>query len=184
MKRKEKTTNKIVQYFREKMENINTSHLQQLLHLYFDFNSIPGILNSKEIAQVNQLLTHIMVIYPDELNNFKKFLNQMSSLNDGAKVYQEERDHIRRKLALGHIVSKDDACIAADRVIVLDPKMTVLKSNSNGDLVEYELHPEGTYALDVNPSAEQFITKVPYCEDMEKSIKLFRGVKRISKIME
>ena len=184
MKRKEKTANKIVQYFREKMERVNANHLQQLLHLYFDLTSVSGVLNEKEIAQVNELLTHTMVVRPDEIQDFKKYLVQMSSLNDGPKAYQEERDHIRRKLALGCIVSKDDACIAADRVIVFDPRMTVLRGFKSGELIEYELHPEGTYALDVDPEAEQFITKVPYNADMQKTIRLFNRVKPKTKIME
>lgn len=175
--RKKIDNNPITKFFKQKKEELECSNMQYLLHMYFDLNGLG--MSKEEIAKVNEYIQHTMVLNDtQEMKQFAKHITMLDSIKGGMQSFKNDREKVIAKLKAGEIVSKTDACIATDRVIMNDRRVTVLKGTGS-KLVEVELHPSNLHVIVVEPDAEQTIKNVPYTAEMDRDVRRFQNIRTV-----
>ena len=160
----------------EKRSEKELAKLQWKLHCYFDLGGVD--LTKKDIEKINAYLQENIVLDDEqEAMRYLYLMENFATLNGGRKAYEVDRAQVLNKLRNGEVVSKSDACIAANKVIVMLKEIVSYNFDEAGNKIAHLIRPGSAYQINVNPESESLYERVPFTARMDKVVRAFQDVK-------
>ena len=162
-----------------RIESKEDDRMKELLHIYFD-NHGHGLLE-EQIEEINDYIkTNVVLNDEHEINSFTTLL--LTYLTIAKRKFVELQSEIKERVDAGEIISKADAALIAENIVINKPTIESIKV-INGKQQFAEISPANVYTLNIAlDSPQPIITKKYQDESDDKKHEIDRTIERYSNV--
>lgn len=162
-----------------RIESKEDDRMKELLHIYFD-NHGHGLLE-EQIEEINDYIkTNVVLNDEHEINSFTTLL--LTYLTIAKRKFVELQSEIKERVDAGEIISKADAALIAENIVINKPTIESIKV-INGKQQFAEISPAKVYTLNISlDSPQPIITKKYQDESDDKKHEIDRTIERYSNV--
>ena len=162
-----------------RIESKEDDRMKELLHIYFD-NHGHGLLE-EQIEEINDYIkTNVVLNDEHEINSFTTLL--LTYLTIAKRKFVELQSEIKERVDAGEIISKADAALIAENIVINKPTIESIKV-INGKQQFAEISPAKVYTLNIAlDSPQPIITKKYQDESDDKKHEIDRTIERYSNV--